>query len=215
MADRRKIVILGTSLGAEHLADLIGECPELELTAFAENWDRDRCARPLLGYPVLWIDDLPPLATTHQAVCALATTERWRFVQPVEAMGFEFAVVRHPTAHVSPSARLGPGTTVSVGAIVGAHTILGRHVIVHRGCLIAHHTTVGDYVTFGPGANVAGAVTIGDRTWIGMGSIVIDYRSVGTGSVVGAGAVVTKDVPDHVQVVGVPARITKSVETAR
>lgn len=209
MGAPRKIVILGTSLGAEHLADLIGECPELELTAFAENWDRSRCERPLLGYPVLWIDDLPPLADTHLAVCALATNQRWRFVEPVEAMGFRFAVVRHPSAHISPSATLGPGTTVGVGAIIGAYTTVGRHVIVHRGTMIAHHTTVGDYVTFGPGANVAGAVTIGARSWIGMGAIVIDYLTVGTGCVVGAGAVVTRNVPDHVQVVGTPARITK------
>jgi acetyltransferase EpsM len=208
MTGRQKIIILGTSLGAEHLADLISECPEFELTAFAENWDRERCGKPLLGHPVLWIDDLPPLAASHQAICALATNQRWRFVEPVQAMGFRFAVVRHPSAHVSPSARLGAGTTVSVGAIIGAHTNVGRHAIVHRGSLIAHHTVIGDYVTFGPGSNVAGAVTIGDRTWIGMGAIVIDYRTVGTGCVVGAGAVVTRDVPDHCQVVGNPARIT-------
>ncbi|HEX9335084.1 MAG TPA: acetyltransferase [Pseudonocardiaceae bacterium] len=209
MGERQRIIILGTSLGAEHLADLIDECPEFELTAFAENWDRERCARPLLGRPVLWIDDLPPLAATHRAVCAIASNQRWRFVEPVEAMGFRFAVVRHPTAHVSATAVIEAGTTISVGAIIGAHTRLGRHVIVHRGTLIAHHTTIGDYVTFGPGANVAGAVTIGPRTWVGMGAIVVDYRTVGTGCVVGAGAVVTADVPDHVQVVGVPARISK------
>ena len=209
MTARRRIVVLGTGLGAEHVADLIDECPEFELAAFAENRDRERCARPLLGRPVLWIDELPPLAATHEAVCAIASNQRWRFVAPVEAMGFTFAVVRHPTAHVSATAAIGPGTTLSVGAIIGAHTRIGRHVIVHRGTMIAHHTTIGDYVTFGPGANIAGAVTVGDRTWVGMGAIVVDYRTVGTGCVVGAGAVVAADVPDHVQVVGVPARITR------
>lgn len=205
----RPIIVLGTGLGAEHLADLIDECPEWELVAFAENWDRDRCARPLLGRPVRWIDDLPPLAATHHAVCAIASNQRWQFVRPVEAMGFRFAVVGHPSAHVSRTAAIGPGTTLGVGTIVGAHTRIGRHVIVHRGTMVAHHTTIGDYVTFGPGANVAGAVTVGDRTWVGMGAIVVDYRTIGTGCVVGAGAVVTSDVPDHVQVVGVPARITR------
>lgn len=209
MTGPQKLIILGTGLGAEHLADLVRECPEFELTGYAENLDRERCERPLHGRPVLWIDELPSLAATHQVVCSIASNQRWRFVEPVAAMGFRFAVVRHPSAHISPSATLGPGTTVSVGAIVGAHTAIGSHAIVHRGTLIAHHTTVGDYVTFGPGANVAGAVSIGHRTWIGMGAIVLDYRTIGTGCVVGAGAVVTRDVPDHAQVVGNPARIVR------
>lgn len=42
-----------------------------------------------------------------------------------------------------------------------------------------------------------------------MGAVVIDRITVGSCSIVGAGAVVTKDVPDHAQVVGVPARIVK------
>ena len=42
-----------------------------------------------------------------------------------------------------------------------------------------------------------------------MGAIVIDKTHVGAHAVVGAGAVVTKDVPNNVQVVGVPARIVK------
>ena len=64
-------------------------------------------------------------------------------------------------------------------------------------------------MTIQPGANVAGACHIGQATYIGMGAIVIDHITVGSHSVVGAGAVVTKDVPDNVVVVGVPARVVK------
>jgi acetyltransferase-like isoleucine patch superfamily enzyme len=42
-----------------------------------------------------------------------------------------------------------------------------------------------------------------------MGALVLDHISIGSHSIVGAGAVVTKDVPDNVQVVGVPAKIVK------
>jgi len=39
---------------------------------------------------------------------------------------------------------------------------------------------------------------------------VIDRIRIGTGAIVAAGAVVTRDVPDHVQVAGVPARQVKT-----
>jgi acetyltransferase-like isoleucine patch superfamily enzyme len=82
-------------------------------------------------------------------------------------------------------------------------------VIVNRGALIGHHTTVERFCSIQPGANVAGACKIGEATYVGMGAIILDHISLGSHVVVGAGAVVTRDVPDRVQVVGVPARIVK------
>jgi acetyltransferase-like isoleucine patch superfamily enzyme len=75
--------------------------------------------------------------------------------------------------------------------------------------MIGHHTSIGDCCSIMPGANVAGACTIGPSTYIGMGALVLDHRAVGTHSVVGAGSVVTRDVADHVQVIGAPAKVVK------
>lgn len=82
-------------------------------------------------------------------------------------------------------------------------------MIVNLGSLIGHHTAIGDCVTISPGANIAGRITIGDGTYVGMGAIILDSLKIGSGSVIGAGSLITKDVPDHVQVMGVPARITQ------
>ena len=209
MSTKENLIILGTGVFAEEVADLVSECAEYDLVAFAENWDRTRCSSPLLGLPVIWVEELVPLAATHLAVCAIGTTHRSEFVKLVEAMNFRFAAVRHPTARVSRSSTVGPGSILSAGVIVAAHTTIGQHVIVNRGSLIGHHTAIGDYVTISPGANIAGRVTIGDGTYVGMGAIILDYLKIGNGSMIGAGSLVTKDVPDHVQVMGVPARITK------
>jgi acetyltransferase EpsM len=83
------------------------------------------------------------------------------------------------------------------------------HVIVNRGALIGHHTTIGGLCSIQPGANIAGACSIGAETYIGMGAIILDHRTVGSHVVIGAGAVVTRDVPDHTQVMGIPARVVK------
>ena len=209
MSRPQPLVVLGSRIFAEDVTDLVDDCPEYEVAAFGENWERARCAEPLLGRPVIWIDDLAPLAATHLAVCAIGTTHRVGFIEQAEKLGFRFATIRHPTARVSRTSMLGPGTIVSAGVMVAAHTRIGRHVIVNRGGLIGHHTTVGDCVTISPGANIAGRVIIGDRTYVGMGAIVLDSLTVGRGAVIAAGSVVTRDVPDHVQVMGAPARVTR------
>lgn len=57
----------------------------------------------------------------------------------------------------------------------------------------------------------AQGIKIEDDVWIGAGAIITDGVCVGQGSVVAAGAVVTRDVPPHTVVAGVPARTVKAI----
>jgi acetyltransferase EpsM len=205
----RPLLILGTRTFAVEVADLAADIAGVRVAGFVENMEPERCRETLQALPVIWVDALAELARTHSAVCGLGTTHRSRFTDQAAAHGIPFATLVHPLARVSRSSVLGDGTIVSVGAIIAAHTRLGRHVVVNRGALIGHHTAIGDYVTIGPGANVGGNSRVGEATYIGIGAVVVDHVSIGVHSIIGAGAVVTKDVPDHVQVVGVPARIVK------
>jgi sugar O-acyltransferase (sialic acid O-acetyltransferase NeuD family) len=205
----RHLWILGTSWFAPEVADLARETPDFELRGFVENWEPARVGSQLDGLPVVWVDD-PAWRDAHSlAVCSLSTTKRSRFTDHVDALGVRYATLVHPAARISSTTRVGEGSIVSVGVIVASHSRLGRHTIVNRGALIGHHTEIGDHVTIGPGANIAGRCRIGSGTYVGMSAVILDGRTVGQGAVVGAGAVVTRDVPDHVQVMGVPARVVK------
>lgn len=208
---QQKLVILGASLFAEEVADLVSEIEDFQLVCFVEGIDLKRCQQTLLGLPVMWIDDVAQLDDSYRGVCAVGTTRREKFIQQAVSLGLRFTTIVHPTARVSPTALLGQGTIVSAGAVVAAHTKIGCHVIINRGCLIGHHVEIGDYVTVSPGANIAGKVKMEHRAYIGMGAVILDGILVGGNSVVGAGAVVTRNVPNSVQVVGVPACVVKEI----
>ena len=54
-------------------------------------------------------------------------------------------------------------------------------------------------------------VTIGDDIWIGANAVILPGVNIGNHSVVAAGAVVTKDVPAHSLVAGMPAKVIKEI----
>jgi acetyltransferase-like isoleucine patch superfamily enzyme len=58
----------------------------------------------------------------------------------------------------------------------------------------------------------AQGIVIEDDVWIGAGAVITDGVRIGKGAVVAAGAVVTKDVPPHTLVAGVPASAMKQID---
>lgn len=58
----------------------------------------------------------------------------------------------------------------------------------------------------------AEGIIIEDDVWLGAGAIITDGVRVGKGAVVAAGAVVTRDVPPHTVVGGVPARPLRTID---
>ncbi len=112
--------------------------------------------------------------------------------------------------------------------------VLKKHAEISAGCflvaknkiIIGENSTLAFQVTILTTANPNGPynalsklykpisepVIIGDNVWIGANSTILPGVRIGNMSVVAAGSVVTKDVPDHVLVAGVPARIIKKIE---
>lgn len=96
-------------------------------------------------------------------------------------------------------------TPIGMGFYIGhcgSVVINGRTIIGHN-VNISHNVTIG-VVNRG---KRKGTAVIGDEVFIGPGAKIIGNVYIGNDVAIGANAVVTKDVPDHAVVVGIPAKV--------
>lgn len=131
---------------------------------------------------------------------------RKRVDSRVSELGWEAAMVSHPSAQWGGDCDAEAGTIVCAGAVITTNVRLGRHVHLNLNTTVGHDCRLGDYVTVNPGVNVSGEVTIHERATIGTGAAILQGLSIGAGATVGAGAVVVRDVAPGTTVAGVPAK---------
>lgn len=142
------------------------------------------------------------------------------------------ATIRNDVSIAHPETfEIGDGVHIGEQSVIqGRHDgrcVIGKGVWIGPQAYIdARDVVIEDYVGWGPGAKLMGSSHTGIPVdipliqtdmeiapvricaWadIGVNAVILPGITVGRGAIVGAGAVVTRDVPDFVTVVGVPAR---------
>lgn len=91
--------------------------------------------------------------------------------------------------------------------------ILENEVVVSAGVMFLTHADCGGRIMSKYYPRKTGKIIIGYGTWIGARAIIMPGVRLGKCCVVGAGAVVTKNFPDYSVIMGLPARIVKTLES--
>ncbi len=103
------------------------------------------------------------------------------------------------------------GIDVPPNADIGPGLYIGHfgNIVVHPDAKIGESCNLSQGVTIGQTnrGERAGVPIIGDHVYIGPGAKIIGRIRVGSHAAIGANCVVTRDVPDHGVVVGVPGRV--------
>jgi sugar O-acyltransferase (sialic acid O-acetyltransferase NeuD family) len=164
------------------------------------------CGLPVLGDDAVLKSHAPSSLRLANGIGGVRAEGARRAVQQrLEAEGWQFVQVRHPSCVVSPFASVDAGAQLLANCVVQAGARVGAGCIVNTAAVIEHDVVLGEFVHVAPGAVVCGNVHIGTGSHVGAGAVVRQGVRLGEHTLVGAGAVVVNDFAGGATLVGVPA----------
>lgn len=135
----------------------------------------------------------------HALVAHRFAHELWRQGRKDYALYLQSECSRVFAVDIHPAARIGRGLMIdhATGCVIGETAVVGEN------CSFLHAVTLG-----GSGKQTGDRhPKIGSNVMIGAGAKVLGNIHIGNGALVAAGSVVLQDVPPHMTVAGVPAKI--------
>ncbi|MEH6810435.1 MAG: acyltransferase [Hyphomonas oceanitis] len=145
-------------------------------------------------------------------------------------------IIHHPAlvnlygCQVGDGSRIGAFVEIQKGATIGEKCKISSHTFICEGVTIEDEVFVGHGVMFTndrfPRATNPDGSAQSDEDWtleftqvkrrasIGSNATIMCGITIGEGALIAAGAVVTKNVPDHAIVAGVPAKVVGDVRNS-
>lgn len=167
----------------------------------------------LCGLPVLGSDDVLRDHDPNHGLLALglgsldsaSSRVRERVQVRLQAQGWRFCTVQHPSAIVSPFAQLAEGVQLMAGAVVQPHARIGTGTIVNTRAVVEHDVVIGSWSHVAPGAVVCGGTHVGAHSHVGAGAVLRQGLRLGDHTLIGAGAAVVRSYAGGGTLLGVPA----------
>jgi sugar O-acyltransferase (sialic acid O-acetyltransferase NeuD family) len=210
------IVIYGTGGFAREVFQLISDInrqgKKYNFLGFIDD-NIEKQDKYIYNYPVL--GNLDWFATNQDVLAIIGvgnTTSRRKISLNLDLISIKSPILIHPSAIVGQNVEFGQGCVICASNVITVDIKFGKHVIMNLDCTVGHDVVIQDFVTVSPGSHISGNVDIGEGVDIGTGSSLIQGVQVGSWSILGAGSVVSKNIPQNVTAVGIPARPVKERE---
>jgi len=167
------------------------------------------------------------------------TRPRWfiRLLAPLYQHRGRHAIIHHSVRMDTPPYRkfwLGDYSVVESFACINnavGDVIIGNHTRIGLHNTIIGPVTIGSHVNLAQGITITALnhnfddsekridqqgistkeVVLEDDIWVGANAVILPGVTIGKHAVVAAGAIVTKDVPPHSLVAGVPAKVIRRI----
>lgn len=167
------------------------------------------------------------------------TRPRWfiRLLAPLYQHRGRHAIIHHSVRMDTPPYRkfwLGDYSVVESFACINnavGDVIIGNHTRIGLHNTIIGPVTIGSHVNLAQGITITALnhnfddsekridqqgistkeVVLEDDIWVGTNAVILPGVTIGKHAVVAAGAIVTKDVPPHSLVAGVPAKVIRQI----
>lgn len=124
-------------------------------------------------------------------------------VKLAKDIGFEFPIIRDPSAIISDGVQIGEGVFIGKNVVINSDSNIGSYCIINTGTIVEHENVIGDFSHISVGVVLCGKVEIGHHTMIGANTTVIQGKRVGNNCIVGANSTVLKSVEDNMKVYGI------------
>lgn len=197
---KKPIIILGAGRHSKILIKILKEC-NYEILGVTDPFKK--IGEDYFGTKILGSDEVIFEYSINdiELVNGIAELDnrktRYSLSKKLEAQGYKFANVIHPSVIISDEVKLNNGVQLMAGAIIQHGVEIGFCSIINSGAIIDHDCKISEFCHIAPGATLSGNVTIGSQSHIGTGVTIIEKKRIGENCIIGAGSIIYKDIPSN------------------
>jgi sugar O-acyltransferase (sialic acid O-acetyltransferase NeuD family) len=210
----RDIFVFGAGSQAKVTCDAIIKQGEFDVRAFVVDRPGDLPYDRLWDRPIYGLDDLTSASKGLPRLFVAAVGDnaiRKLKTEQLRQMGCLPVTIRHPLSRVGGGCRIGEGVVICSGATLDPDVDVEDGAIVNGNASVGHETKLRAFCHVSGGALIGGYCEVGELTLVGLGAVILSNIQVGRRALVGAGSLVTKQVPDDMTALGVPARLRSRI----